>query len=203
MAEKTLYLVRHALPDFPDGKKMCLGQKIDLPLGAKGREQARLLGESFSSLPVEIVFSSPLLRARETAQPIAGSERPLRILDNLTELDGGEWDGLTFEAIRARTAGGSVRFSIPPGRETDEHGLARALAALENACACTQRCAVMVAHGGINQVLLCALSGRPFSEKKQIPQDYACISVLTMRSGRWEVKDVNLPAGTDLSSHFY
>ena len=64
MAEKQIYLIRHALPDYPGGAKMCLGQKNDLPLSEKGLEQARRLGEFFSALPLEAVYTSPLLRAR-------------------------------------------------------------------------------------------------------------------------------------------
>lgn len=95
MSSKTLYLVRHAKPDYPNGERMCMGQKLDLPLSEYGEEQARRLGARFQSLRIEAVFTSPLRRARQTAEHIAGG-RPLYLLTDLRELDGGEWDGRPF-----------------------------------------------------------------------------------------------------------
>lgn len=176
MADKTFYIIRHALPDFPDGESLCLGRRLDLPLGPEGRAQAAQLGREFSALPVEAVFSSPLLRAQQTAAPIAGAGRPLITLDALTELDGGEWDGLPFSQIRRRWP--NSRGGCPPGGESDELGLARMQRVLAEIDARTQRCAVIVAHGGVNRLLLCALAGKPLSEKKQFAQDYAAVGMI-------------------------
>ena len=171
---------------------MCLGQKNDLPLSADGRAQAQRLGQFFAALPLEAVYTSPLLRARQTAEAIAGG-RPLHVLHDLIELYGGEWDGLPFEEIRARYPQYFVRgagFSCPPGGESDAQGLARARAALAWADAHTERCAAIVAHSGINRLLLCDLLGRPLSEKRQIPHDYAAVSLLEGSGEHWRVKDV-------------
>ena len=40
---REIYLIRHGMPDFPGGARMCLG-RTDLPLGLRGRLQAALLG---------------------------------------------------------------------------------------------------------------------------------------------------------------
>lgn len=195
MAEKTLYLIRHAQPDYPGGEKMCLGRKVDLPLSACGAEQADRLGQFFRNTEIEAVYTSPLLRARQTAAPIAGQERPLHVLENLAELSGGEWDGLSFAEIRERYPQHFVRgagFSCPPGGETDEEGLARARSALEYVLRRTQSSAAMVAHAGINRILLCALLGRPLSEKKRIAQDYAAVSVLKYAQGIWRVGEIDV-----------
>ncbi len=194
MAEKQIYLIRHALPDYPGGAKMCLGQKNDLPLSEKGLEQARRLGEFFSALPLEAVYTSPLLRARQTADLVAGS-RPLHVLDPLIELYGGAWDGLPIEQIRAQYPQYFVRgtgFSCPPGGESDAQGLARAHAALAYVDAHTESCAAIVAHSGINRLLLCDLLGRPLSEKRQIPHDYAAVSLLERTSGVWQVRELSV-----------
>jgi len=59
-----LFLVRHAHSDPGDPDEL-------RPLSAKGREQARALAERLASVGPEAVVSSPLLRARETADAIA------------------------------------------------------------------------------------------------------------------------------------
>lgn len=192
MAAKQIYLIRHALPDYPGGAKMCLGQKNDLPLSEAGLEQARRLGAFFSSIPLEAVYTSPLLRARQTAEPIAGS-RPLYVLSEWIELYGGAWDGLTFEEIRARYPGCLVRGTgfCPPGGESDAHGLARARRALALVDARTEACAAIVAHSGINRLLLCDLMGRPLREKRDFPHDYAAVSLLENVGSGWQVRRLN------------
>ena len=62
---KRIYLIRHGLPDFPNGQRQCIGS-TDLPLSEEGVLQA---SEMARALPtVSAVFSSPLTRAMETAR---------------------------------------------------------------------------------------------------------------------------------------
>lgn len=198
MANKRIYLIRHAQPDYPGGERMCLGQKLDLPLSDEGRRQALCLERFFASVPLECVYSSPLLRAQQTAALLSGG-RPVRVLDSLTELSGGEWDGLAFSEIRARYPAyftqSSRSFSCPPGGETDEQGLARARAALAYVSDHTAACSAMVAHSGINRLLLCTLSGCPMSRKREFPHPYAAVSLLVCRRGIWQVQDVSVQTG--------
>jgi len=90
MEEKLIYLIRHAQPDYPNGTRMCLGRRTDLPLSVHGFEQASALGRLLENAPIEAVYTSPLLRARQTAEAIADSRRPIYVLDDLVELDGGQ-----------------------------------------------------------------------------------------------------------------
>jgi phosphohistidine phosphatase SixA len=72
-----LFLVRHAHsePGEPDELR---------PLSAQGREQARALGARLAGVEAEVVLSSPLLRARETAAAIANAAgTPLRVDERL------------------------------------------------------------------------------------------------------------------------
>lgn len=190
MSAKTFYLIRHAQPNFPGGEKMCLGQRCDLPLSPQGLKQAELLGRIFTSLPLEAVYCSPLLRARQTAAPIASGQRPLHIAKDLTELDGGAWDGMPFSQIRSAYpdyyAPGAY-FSAPPGGESDARGAARAMTALADIESRTQGCAAIVAHSGINCLLLCTLLGKPYHEKKQFRHGYGAISELSFEDGVWRV----------------
>ena len=113
---KTVYLIRPALPDFPGGKRMCIGT-TDIPLGEKGLMQA---AEMAKKLPaVTAVFSSPLIRAVQTAEAIG---LPVTVLDDLREMHAGAWDGLTFDEIRQRYpelyAARATDLTIPlPGAE--------------------------------------------------------------------------------------
>ena len=157
---KKIYLIRHALPDFPDGKRLCLGSS-DIPLGEEGRAQAARMAQCLP--PVTAVFSSPLSRALQTARAIG---QPVQILDGLRELHMGEWDGRSFEEIRVRYpalyAARGKDLSIPmPGAEPDEAGLERFTAALELAAATAPGDLAVVTHGGITSRFLGAHCGLP------------------------------------------
>jgi len=93
---KKGYLIRHGLPDFPGGKGMCIGT-TDIPMGEAGLAQAFEMAKKLP--PITAVFSSPLIRAVQTAEAIG---IPVTILDDLREMHAGEWDGLNFDQIRER-----------------------------------------------------------------------------------------------------
>lgn len=155
---KRVYLIRHGLPDFPDGKRMCIGT-TDLPMGEAGLNQA---AEMAGKLPaVTAVFSSPLTRAVQTAQAIG---MPVTELAGLREMDAGEWDGLTFDQIRQQYpelyAARAHDLTVPlPGAEDHREGLARFTAAMESAARIAPGDFAVVAHGGVLAWFLLDISG--------------------------------------------
>src|SRR4030042_6073367 len=86
-------LVRHGENDYVKARRLA-GRLPGVHLNDKGRKQALQLAEKLAHAPVKAVYSSPLERAVETAQPIAsvlGLEVILR--PGLIETDVGEWQG--------------------------------------------------------------------------------------------------------------
>lgn len=155
---KKVYLIRHGLPDFPGGKGMCIGT-TDIPMGEVGFAQAAQMAEKLPA--VTAVFSSPLIRAVQTAQAIG---LPITILPDLREMYAGEWDGLTFDEIRQRYpelyAARASDLTIPlPGAEDHEEGLHRFAAAMEKAANLAPGDFAVVAHGGIIAKYLQSLTG--------------------------------------------
>lgn len=94
---RSVYLVRHAMPDIPIGARWCIGH-TDLPLGTVGRMQAALL-PFVPILTGKPVFCSYLSRAINTARPLC--PEPM-IREGLEEQDMGVWDGLSFDEIMVR-----------------------------------------------------------------------------------------------------
>lgn len=155
---KKVYLIRHCLPDFPDGQRMCLGI-TDLPLGPEGLAQAERVAAALPA--VSAVFSSPLSRAKQTAQAIG---MPITVLADLRELDAGEWDGLTFPQIRERYpvlfAARDTQPDLPlPGGEDHAQGLARFFRAMNEAAQRSSGDLAVVAHGGIIAEFLRSVTG--------------------------------------------
>jgi Fructose-2,6-bisphosphatase len=93
-------IVRHGQTAWNQQRKI---QGItDIPLNDVGRFQVRCLAEYIKKhYRVDAVYSSPLKRARETAQICAEPfDIPVQLTDELREIRLGDWEGLTFDEIQ-------------------------------------------------------------------------------------------------------
>ena len=96
-----LLLVRHGETDWNRDRRF--QGHADPPLNETGREQANALAEELAGEEIELVYTSDLQRARETAQ-IVGARLGAGVvpLPALREIDVGEWQGLTWPEIEQR-----------------------------------------------------------------------------------------------------
>lgn len=93
-------LIRHGETDF--NKKMLLpGHLPGIHLNKNGQRQAQVLAEALAAAPIKAIYSSPLERTLETAEPLA---RLLKLdivpMPGLLEMDCGEWQGLSVKKLR-------------------------------------------------------------------------------------------------------
>jgi ribonuclease H / adenosylcobalamin/alpha-ribazole phosphatase len=118
-----LILLRHGATAHTLAKRFA--GRSDLDLADAGRNQAARAAERLAELgPIEGIVSSPLRRARQTAQVVA--ERlgiPVEVEDGFVEADFGDWDGLTYSEAEARWAGALLNWMndpsvSPPGGES-------------------------------------------------------------------------------------
>ena len=94
-------LVRHGQNDMV-GVKLA-GRLPGVHLNGKGKAQARRLAAELAVLPIKAVLSSPLERARETAEPIARIHNlPVEINEGFQEIDFGTWQGKSIKHLRRR-----------------------------------------------------------------------------------------------------
>lgn len=120
MPATTIIMVRHGAHVHLG--RVLTGRMPGVPLADEGRTQAERVASRLAGGAVAAVYSSPMERARETAEPIAralGLE--VRICEALNEIDFGAWTGLAFDDLdadprwhgwnRERAAG------CPPGGE--------------------------------------------------------------------------------------
>ena len=95
----TLVLTRHGLTDRSIPEQH-LGQKIDISINDTGRRQADALRRRLAGTAFERVITSPLFRARETADIVAGPGRvAIEVDPRLREMDYGAWEGRTYAQI--------------------------------------------------------------------------------------------------------
>ena len=94
-----ILLIRHGENDWV-GKKLA-GRLPGVHLNQNGRNQAEGLAATLINLPIKAIYSSPLERALETAQPLAQIKKmEISICENLSEINFGDWQGKTIKQMR-------------------------------------------------------------------------------------------------------
>lgn len=129
-----LYLIRHGETDWNAARKV-QGQ-VDIPLNENGRRVADETGRALRDLRFDRVYSSPLLRALETARLIcAGRSVPIEADDRLKEIDFGPYEGRVVSDLQEnfrRFSDAPELYRAPEGAESIEHLMARSLDFLES-----------------------------------------------------------------------
>jgi broad specificity phosphatase PhoE len=200
-------LVRHGATDNNRAEPPRLqGRRTDPGLSDEGWEQARQTGQFLAQIPLDAVYSSPLLRARQTAEAIAAPHRlDVHVVDGLIEVDVGLWEGRDWDEIRQTDTEAYQAFmsdaAVNPylGGENMQTVWDRVVPALEQLMAeNVGRRIAAVAHNVVNRVYLSGLVGVPLARYRNIPQDNCCVNLLRFRNSR--VKAVTVNGGFHLDS---
>ena len=135
----------------------------DIPLDETGRQQAQRAARLLAALGPDVIFSSDLQRAVETAEPLSRvTGLPVSLDKDLRERHGGEWEGLTDTEIRERYPAEHAIWS-PPGGETGAVIASRVDGALERIAEELPPggLAVVVSHGAAIRLGMSRLIGLP------------------------------------------
>lgn len=152
-----LYLVRHGQTEL--NVKNILQGWHDSPLTARGREQALATRAAFEDRGVAFdhVYSSPLGRARRTAELIAGEGHSIELVDDLREWHLGSLEGTSNREMPAQPWGD---YPVKFGGESQAQLRARMVAALSRIMARPQHdCVLAVSHGSACQEFLGHVTG--------------------------------------------
>ncbi|HEU4895942.1 MAG TPA: histidine phosphatase family protein [Actinomycetota bacterium] len=169
-----LYLVRHGETEWSRVRRHT--GRTDLPLSPVGEAEARALGQHLRGLEVDRVLSSPLTRARATAE-LAGFGDRLELTDALLEFDYGEYEGLTTAEIRAARPGWNLFRDGCPGGETVETAAARARKLLDSLTD-TEGRVMLFSHGHQLRILTARYLGLPPDAARHLFLGTASLSVL-------------------------
>jgi alpha-ribazole phosphatase len=163
MKEITVYLVRHCEPELPSDH-ICLGIR-DIPLSLKGISHALKLKSYFSDKGIEAIYSSPLKRARKTAEIIADNKIRIEIKNDFSEINMGKWDGMTFAEIKEKypleyeERGKDFENYVVEGGESMSMCRDRALRQLKDIMDNSEGKIIIVAHAGVNRLIISGLTG--------------------------------------------
>jgi broad specificity phosphatase PhoE len=194
----SLILVRHSITEASAAARN-LGQRTDPPLAPAGVDLAERLGHTLAAELAELphdrlrILSSPALRCRQTAEPLAPilgvAVAEIELHAGLLEIDYGAWDGLTAEECRRRDPERRAAWEADPYEtrcpdgESGADVARRAFAVLDplEAWLAGERagCAIVIAHNHVNRVRLCALFGWPMREyRDRLAQDPGGYSIV-------------------------
>jgi len=179
-----LILIRHGETLWNEKKRF---QGIsDIEMSARGRVQACALARSLRNEPLAIIYTSPLIRARETADCIAQHHAcPIVVAEGLKELNQGKLEGLTGEDLRKDYPDFLPKWlkdpgkTILPGGESLGDLQKRAWAVIENlAQKHPQETVVAVAHSFVILTIICRALEIPLESFRRFHQDPTAKNVL-------------------------
>ncbi len=193
--DKRIYLVRHGQVHLPDLQQNYYLGQTDVPLTERGIRQAVWLQQFFADKKIAAIYHSPLRRCCETAERCADGRIPCMVIDDLREINMGQWEMIPIESIRAtqpeayRLRGEQIDTFCPPDGESFAQCQQRSVAAFQQIVEqmVPGSAVVIVAHAGVNRCLLSWVSGQPLKQLLSIPQPYGCVTTLIWQGQNWQV----------------
>ncbi len=193
-----LYLVRHGETES-NRLGLALGRD-NVPLNEHGLWQAERVGRALASEPLVAVYSSPLRRALDTAEAVAGHHgREVQVEERLIEMDVGEVEGLPFDEVRKRYpdllekwVSGSGPTQTMPGGERLVDVQERAWALVnELAARHGDEVIAAVSHNFVILSLLARALGIELAQFRRLRHSVAAVSVLDFSPKRVKVVRLN------------
>jgi alpha-ribazole phosphatase len=188
------YFLRHGETVWNAEGLLC--GSTDVPLSEAGWQQGRLLAQRLKSIPVEALYSSPMVRTRETARLIGeATGREPEMDDRLVELNYGAWEGRTYEEIK-RTDPVTLSAwqadpgrAAPPGGESGEQLIQRVTPFLDAIVSrYTHGNVVVVSHKTVCRLVICHALGLPLSEyRRRLAMENAAMNILQPWEGGWRL----------------
>ena len=186
--------VRHGETDW--NIELRMQGHIDLALNANGEAQALAAGRHFSAMQADALYSSDLLRARQTAQPISEALRlPMILCPALRERNFGRCEGLTFEEIvekfpdDARAIKRRDPDYVSPGGESRRQHHTRILDCVGGLVSeHTGQTIVVVTHGGVLDVIYRRVRGLPPEAPRDYPIPNTGINWVSVDGEQWLIE---------------
>lgn len=211
-----LFIVRHG--ETPANRDRVLqGPRIDAPLSDRGMLQAASVAEAIAQHPIQALYSSPLARARQTAELVMRSHAhgvagnlAVQVVPELYEMDYGRLAGRTYDEVEPEMAQvldawrlGFVDEPFPGGESARlaQHRIRPFAERVRRQAAAAD--VAVVAHGRINRILIATLTGAGLTRLEEFPQSNAGISVLEVGDDAVRVDRLNDTAHLGLASETF
>ena len=189
------YLIRHGDHDWL--KKGIAGRISGVHLNARGKNQAEELAKRLGRVKFDGIYSSPLERAMESAEPTARAKKmEIKVAAEISELDFGEWNGAIFEKLKndPRWAEWNKHRSVTrmPGGELMSEVQSRVIAFLTRLHAENREGVfALFSHGDVIRAAVCYVLGMPLDLLPRVDVEPASVSIIQLGGGGPRVVAVN------------
>jgi len=190
-----VYLIRHGQTQFnADGR---VQGWLDVPLNESGHDQARRLAQRLSAQAIDLIFTSPLSRAADTARALAEASNFRLVYDErLREYNMGDWTGKTGDEIAASSLElGLDDPLIPiPGGESAMDMRNRVSAFVKELAqrhSKTLNRVAVVSHGGTLGAIIGSMLAMPVLRRHPFTFGNASITEVVWHVNGWRMKTLN------------
>jgi alpha-ribazole phosphatase/probable phosphoglycerate mutase len=194
----SVYLLRHGqTPYNADSNRYC--GRTDIALTEKGVQQAEAVHRRLQGIRLDAVYSSPLVRARRTAELAAGGEK-VQTDERLIEIDFGGWENKTMEEFVAEDPGSWARWIGDPAHnragDTGESGgeIIKRLDDFfyEMLTRHAGQTILVAGHNGINRFYMAYKLGMPLKYYRRLFQENSAITLFELDdNGEFTLKKLN------------
>jgi probable phosphoglycerate mutase len=185
----SLWLVRHGATDWSESGRHT--GRTDVPLTTEGEAGARKVASALSGRQFALVLTSPLQRARRTAE-LSGFPAA-EIDDDLREWDYGDYEGITTAEIRDKVPGWTVWTHPCPDGESADQVAARLDRVVERVRSVAGD-ALVFGHGHALRALTARWLGEPVAAGRLYRLDTATVSQLGYERDQAVIQAWNVPA---------
>lgn len=159
-----IFFVRHGRTDYNDNFLMC-GGDVDVPINETGKQQAKMTADLLKNEKIDLVYCSPLVRAKETCEAILKFHKGVKVVydERLKEFIYGEINGkICFEHDEYIWRLDNKKYGS--GAETLQHFYDRIKSFIDEVYPESKdKTILIVAHNGVGRVLKWIFYGPPKS----------------------------------------
>ncbi len=192
----NIYLIRHGETEW--NNKSLLQGRTDIPLNDYGRELAEITAEALKDIDFDMIFHSPLIRARETAEILKRDRAiPIRADERIIEIAFGVEEGAHIPTINETPQDPLYNFLKDPGSfippeqgesfedvyKRSQEFLTEQILPLEGKCDNV----LIVAHGALNRTILNSIAGIPISDFWKIRLKNCAVSMISLEKGEFQL----------------
>ncbi|MDF2533550.1 MAG: putative phosphoglycerate mutase family protein [Clostridia bacterium] len=191
-----VYLVRHGETEY--NKKGCYYGWTDCGLAEEGIEQSKALGKTFKDIPYDVMLSSDLKRAIETANIINDDSVELKLDRRLRELNFGQWEGKSYKEVAIEyTEHWNLWVEDFENAEPTEGE--SFVSMCNRVCQCVDdildeyrdKCIVIVGHNGSLRIIAAYLLGLTLDKTWSFNFDHGKYSLFEINEGHCSIRGIN------------
>ncbi|MBD1426899.1 histidine phosphatase family protein [Sphingobacterium arenae] len=193
---KTFYFIRHGQTDL-NLRGIVQGRGIDSPLNKTGHKQAQAFYEAFGQVSFDKIYTSTLLRTKQTVRPFLDLGIPSEELSGLDEISWGIYEGKEqnetiitgFEDIVSSWRNGNLDLGVEQG-ESPNQLVARQQQAISYMLQQKDEDTILVCmHGRAMRIMLCHLTGVPVCLMDDFPHTNTALYVLEYNDDGFKIVD--------------